>query len=510
MAVFHVNGPNGEVYEVTAPDGATEAQVVAFAQQQHGKPPAKPQGVADQVTGFMANVNRGLGIGDEMAAGARTVGNLFSGKVALSDVPGDFSASMAHQRQLESGYSDQHPHMAALARGTGMAATAAVPAGNTANVFAQGARIGNMARGATQAGLSAAAYGAVDAGTPSERLKAASSAATNPFVLGLGAVAGGMATPKMAKAQPLSQDALEAAKNTAYQSVDASGVQYKPTSFDDLVQSISKDATANNINPLRHPKAASMIGDLQAMSKAGTAPSLTELDQLRQVVRRDVATAPDRAEQFFGKRMIANIDDFIANTNPTQLTGGNADEAAGLIGQARDLNTRVRKVDAINSAVAKAETRAGSTGVGGNADNAIRQNLRRVMEKTPNFTDEEKQALESIVMGGKGQNLLRLVGRLSPNSNALMAGGNLVAASAGGPLGAIPGAAGLVSKLVADGMTRSKVAQLIAQISTVNPASTVAASTLTGPAAATLSRAAGVGGAVAGNPFARSAQPTSP
>lgn len=33
MAVYHVNGPNGEVYEVTAPDNATQAQVVAFAQQ---------------------------------------------------------------------------------------------------------------------------------------------------------------------------------------------------------------------------------------------------------------------------------------------------------------------------------------------------------------------------------------------------------------------------------------------------------------------------------------------
>lgn len=44
MAVFHVNGPNGELYEVTAPDDATQDQVVAFAQQQAKSAPP-PSGV---------------------------------------------------------------------------------------------------------------------------------------------------------------------------------------------------------------------------------------------------------------------------------------------------------------------------------------------------------------------------------------------------------------------------------------------------------------------------------
>jgi hypothetical protein len=44
MAVYHVNGPNGEVYEVTAPDNATQAQVVAFAQQHAQSAPAPKSG----------------------------------------------------------------------------------------------------------------------------------------------------------------------------------------------------------------------------------------------------------------------------------------------------------------------------------------------------------------------------------------------------------------------------------------------------------------------------------
>lgn len=32
MAVFHVTGPDGSVYEVNAPDGATEQDAIAYAQ----------------------------------------------------------------------------------------------------------------------------------------------------------------------------------------------------------------------------------------------------------------------------------------------------------------------------------------------------------------------------------------------------------------------------------------------------------------------------------------------
>ena len=35
MPTFRVTGPNGEVYRVDAPSGATEAQAIAYAQKQH-------------------------------------------------------------------------------------------------------------------------------------------------------------------------------------------------------------------------------------------------------------------------------------------------------------------------------------------------------------------------------------------------------------------------------------------------------------------------------------------
>jgi hypothetical protein len=172
-------------------------------------PISLPNNPIGQMTGFMAQVNRGLGIGDEMAAGAATLGNVISGKrpsgVSLADL---FKGNLEHQRQLEAGYENVHPHLSALGRGTGMAATVALPGAaqgsalSGVNMAMQGSRLGNIARGAIAGGLTGSAFAAADAGTPEERLRAAGEAARNPIVLALGAGAGalGSVAPKAASA----------------------------------------------------------------------------------------------------------------------------------------------------------------------------------------------------------------------------------------------------------------------------------------------------------------------
>lgn len=460
MAVFHVNGPNGEVYEVTAPDNATQDQVIAFAQSQAkaapAKPKPKPNGIVDAGKSFVSGLAEGVApIADAIvdsgpigmikrAAGAADVlrGAKLAPKPASVNVFADRVAKDAHQPETMGG---------SFARTLGQMAPNVIAPGTAAvralNVFAP-------AVGSEGAGQIAHAMGASPTVETAARLVGGAAGAGAASVRAPSLPVRAAPVPKA-----MSVDQLRAAKTAAYQAADQAGVRYAPEAVDGLISNIAADLQKARLNPARHPKAASMLADIQ--KAAGGSPTLTELDQLRQVIRRDVASAPDKAEQFMGKRMIAQIDRFVDGATPNDVAAGDAQNASDLINNARDLNTRLRKVESVTGAVRSAELRAGSTGSGGNADNAMRQNLRRVLEKTPNLSHEEGAALESIVMGGKGQNLLRLVGKLSPSGNGLMAAANLGAAAVAGPLGAIPGAAGLMSKIAADRMTRMKVEGLV-------------------------------------------------
>ena len=160
-------------------------------------PASKPRrSMVDNVTGFMANVNRGLGIGDELVAAGKTAGDVVTGRAPISEVGNVFARNMGDQRQIEDGYRAEHPNLAALGQGTGGAVQAALPLGPAANAFAAAPRWINMTRGATTAGVVAAANAFADRGTGAERLNAASDASRNLLILGTGALGGAFAPVK--------------------------------------------------------------------------------------------------------------------------------------------------------------------------------------------------------------------------------------------------------------------------------------------------------------------------
>jgi hypothetical protein len=213
LPVYTIQTPEGKKLKIEAADEATAIQGAQdWSRQNAAKAkPAKKSLYAPGETrflppaGLMANFNRGLGIGDEIAAGIGTAADLVTGKVAPGKplTPGDvsfaFQERMRGQRQSEDQFAKDRPLTASFARGTGTAVTAAVPAGQTANAFAQAPRMVNALRGATVAGTQGAAFGLVDRGTVSERVKAGSRAAVDPATLALGA-AGGALGPALRKA----------------------------------------------------------------------------------------------------------------------------------------------------------------------------------------------------------------------------------------------------------------------------------------------------------------------
>jgi hypothetical protein len=185
-----------------------------------------------------------------------------------------------------------------------------------------------------------------------------------------------------------------------------------------MVDNITQEAKAAKINPKRHPNAASMIEDLNAAK--GSSPSLTELDQWRQIVSRDVKGDP--AEKFYGDKIINGIDDFIDTATPKDMSAGDPKTAAELILKARKANSIFRKTEVLHDALEAAKLQTSGAGSGGNIDNAIRQQIKSILKNPKRarfFSAEERAALRKVVAGDSIQNFARLVGKMSPEGNGL-------------------------------------------------------------------------------------------
>lgn len=475
------------------------------------KPAAQKRSLMDNVGGFMANVNRGLGVGDEIAAGLGTARDILSGKVNLvgagqaataalemnpelarlaaekSGLTKSFDDNLAAQRGMEDSFSAAHPNVAAVARGSGNAMTMAAPVGPGAEAFATGGRAVNALRGATLAGLTGAGYAAVDRGTPEERLHAAEAAAIDPVTLGLGGAGGSLATvrPRAVRAEAPSLEELTTAKNAAYKAVDDSGVRYAPEAMQGLSSDINSALAAARFNPNLHTKAAPILDQIaeDVNRVTGYSPTLTELDQLRRQVRASVGSSADADERRIGGVILGRIDNFINTAGPEAIVGGDPQHGAALIANARALNTRVEKLRSLDNLDEAATDRAGATGTGANTGNALRQNIIRFQRDTKNLTPDEQAATRLAIRGGGGQNALRAVGSLSPEGGTVRAATSI--ATGAMSHGTIP-AVGYVAKRVSDALAERNVQALRDLIASGGEATTEVSRQLADPAYAEL------------------------
>lgn len=292
----------------------------------------------------------------------------------------------------------------------------------------------------------------------------------NPAAEFIGQLAGGFGPAALTRAAsrppaPPTVDALRDAKNVAYKAADKTGVAYAPAAYDDLLANVDTKAQKDSISPDRHKMAYGFIRDLS--KNRGKPLTLTELDQIRQNVYRDIIKPswrnPDmEADAHFANIIVDEIDDLIMRATPKDIVSGNAKDAANAILQARSANTRYRKSEMLDEAITKAQRRTDSTGSGGNINNAIRQNIRAILDspkKRKSFNKDEIQAMEELVRQGKMENFLRLVGKLSPSGNGLMAALG-VGATAVNPTLGLASLAGLGAKSLADSGTVRKAVQL--------------------------------------------------
>lgn len=504
--MIRAQSADGKIHEF--PDG-TRPEVIDrtmkdYAKRQTKAPPQRGdrRGAVKESQGFLANLNRGTGVGDELVAFGHTMMGPIVGRTKWTDpFVETYKRELAAVRGAEDDFSTRRPLVAAGARGTGTAATVAIPVGGQANLFAQGTRLENAARGATMAGLQGAAYAAADRGTLEERLQAASDTATNPFVLGLGAVGGVLATPARPKPKaPPSRPQLTDMRKKAYADVKASGQSYTPEQFAGVVQKIKRDLVDADFDPDFDPAVATMLRKLDERAATGQPQTIGEIDRVRRAISKNVARRGDGNQRRLGGQMIRSLDESL-------------DEAGGdeLLKNARDLYAREQKVRSVEAAMAKAGRNSRKSGSGANGDNAIRQRMDALL-KTPGLKPDEIAAIEDIVMGDPVRNSLRSYGQTSPIAGGLAgmlnAGAILPTGGSSILMHSVPSTA---AKVTADQLAKAKVRDLVRLMAAGGTREQLLAiqrqaADVQGPAgdalrrmvAARLSAAAGAGGGMAG------------
>lgn len=196
MPVYEVTSPDGKTWEVTAPEGASQEQVLAFARQnwKAPEPPKKPQSVADEVGPVKAGVIAAGRSTDKILAGARQMlANLFGDQQALDKL----AAEQAENDRLYKPLREANP----IATSIGEAAPAlAVPVG--------GAGAGMILRSAGAGALPGLlSYGSVDERIKSGAIGAAGGAAGGAIGYGIG-----KALKPADTAGAISREAMDAAE----------------------------------------------------------------------------------------------------------------------------------------------------------------------------------------------------------------------------------------------------------------------------------------------------------
>lgn len=464
MGTFVITGPDGKKYKVTGDnaEGALQALKKAVGQQPEAVTPAqqayndlpwygKAAQAADDTARFLAN-GMTLGYADKIAGYLGGEGT--EAERAKTAAAQERAGTAGTAAEIVGSLAP----VSAMAR-TGATAASLIPRGVTggkaflARLLASGADAGAIgavqATGHDQDPLTGAGIG-VASGIGGQAVGEVLSAGLSK--------AAGLFNKKPAI---LHGDELKQAGQQAYNRAEQAGVIFRPEAVDRLRQGVYDDFAQFGYHPKNQPGAAVAYDELARLAEGGNV-SLKGLDTARKVAQGGFSPTNPSNNALLGK-VTDRIDEFAANAGPNDVLTGDAAAASSALKEGRDYWQRFRKLEKVDELLGKAGLQAGSTGSGGNVENATRQQLKRLLTDKKlmrGLTADEKEAIRKTVLGTPTQNALRLAGKLSPQGNGLMLalGG---AGSVAAPQIALPAmAVGYGSKKIAEALTRKNTGNL--------------------------------------------------
>lgn len=434
MPTYVVTSPDGKEFEITAPEGATQEQVLAYAQQNFkaAEPAQRSLGsdILRQVglTGRAA-VTGALSLPALAADPLANLVNMAAGKTVMTPPSQGIQNLMtaagvpAPETGLERAVQTGASAMAGIAPQAALAKVTPALAPLGQNLLQQTA---------------AAGAGGTAAQVASDAVQEATDNPLASIVAGLaaGTVAGSLgaktATSLSQKRQPLvTLDEIKKRAQQSYSTMENLGVQVKPKSILDTFDNIESKLVKENFNPKldTHKPVAQVLEQIRTMVGQQRVP-FTRLEQMRSALV-DLKNSKEPATRKYAGQAVAELDNYISNLGAKDIIAGKANvgEAVKAVQTARkdwrNLSRATVIEDALNVAEAKALDPKASEG------ELIRRqliNLASNKDKMRVFTERERNAIKSVASGPVADPLLSLLARFNPERSQLVTAGTAFAA----------------------------------------------------------------------------------
>lgn len=247
---------------------------------------------------------------------------------------------------------------------------------------------------------------------------------------------------------------LKRAKTEAYRKAESSGFQFDQQSVKALAQDFMNTVTDEG-GPELYAKADAMARRLAGLAERGGLTP-TQLDRYRSQLGKQLMQ-PGSTEADLGAVLRGKVDTFMDGVT------------APLWAHARDLNTRFRKMEAVEQAIDSADLGQAATGNGANA-NAIRQKIKPLVDpksnqRIRNLTPAEEKAMRRVVKGTPVQNTARALTAFDPFAGKMRTALSMLAAGQTGGMSAALAPLGVGASLVERASAEKALAQLKALIS---------------------------------------------
>lgn len=283
---------------------------------------------------------------------------------------------------------------------------------------------------------------------------------------GLRAVTSSLASTRAARAAIPSIAQLKAAATQAYQTVDNSGMTIAAPAVQRLAGDVKTSLTNMGVHPALQPRAMAAFNALDTAS--GNNQTLQGMEILKRIANQAAQGTMDKSDKMMSRVIGDHIDDFVQNLGPSDVIGNVDKPALDALGDARDLWGRASKAQVIQDTIDKAQNNARSMkanlpalGSGDALRTAFRQ-LSNNARAISRFAPTEQAAIRRVAQGGPVEQVMRLVGKLSPDQVIpMMSEGAGALLNPGVALGSA--AAGLAGKIGSNAIT-SRNARLASEL----------------------------------------------